>query len=218
MSRFVELISSRRVPHSVALALSRLDSGDAAPTPQNHFRKPHSRIRLLPARTTRRYPRPLPSSGGSCRNIAPPRELPQYQPSAAARRRSSAPLSYPAPGRDVPGAGRDFLPTRRRQSRSRPRAASGQVRSRRPPHRRRAAPRLSSAPPTRWRSQTLQRLVRGNPASQWLWGPARSVARPATHHSASHRDRARLAACGTGHQAVAAGLPATVHSSTRATR
>ena len=149
MSRVVELLCSRRVPHVAVLALMSIGfagcSADMSTRlSQNPFPIPLPRSRKPPAR---------------CRRPAVERrELPQYaRPQSQYQSQAlpppiAAPQSYPAANAGVSGGGRglaSYAPPA--HPRSRPPAASRRVRSRRPMARHRAAPRSSSAPATRWK-------------------------------------------------------------------
>ena len=194
MSRVVELLCSRRVPHVAALALMSFGfagcSADMSTRlSQNSFSNPFA----SQPEATGSVP---PARGRAPRTAAifpPATAIPVAGPAAADR--GAAVLSG-RQWRRVRRRARARLLCAARRIRSRPPAPSRRARSRRP-----ARPGQSGTTIIVGTSDTLdtpgaplQCFARRDPAGQWLQGAARPVAGPATDHSAS-RPRAARRAC-----------------------
>ena len=213
MSRVVELLCSRRVPHVAALALMSIGfagcSADMSTRlSQNSFSNPFAS---------------QPEATGSVPTPAVERrELPQYSrpqshyQSQALPPPIAAPQSYPAANAGVSGGGRGLAsyappahPIETTGSVA-PRSVAathgaGQARRRHHDHRRHQRHARDPGAP-------LQCYARRDPAGQRLQGSAHAVAGPATDHSASDHGRCRRPALAApASKPVAAAAAPSVH-------
>ena len=190
MSRLAELLRSRRVPQVAVLALMSVGFAGCSADMQTRL-------------SDSSFSNPFASQPEATGSVRPPaaerREPPQYaRPQASAPQYQSQALPAPAVaaprlsgqfGRGVGRRARDFVlcaavPFADRDhrhgtaalGRSRAPGCAGRHHDHRR-HQRHARPS----------GEALQRFSSRDPAGQWLQGPARAVARPATDHSAADR-------------------------------
>ena len=190
MSRVAELLRSRRVPQVAVLALMSVGFAGCSADMQTRFSELVLQSLCLAARSDRfgaHARRRTPRAAAIC-PAADVRAAIPVPGLAAARRRCAASLSGQL-RRGVGRRARDFVlcaavPFADRDHRHGS-AALGRRRApgcaeRHHDHRRHQRHARQSG-------EALQRFLRRDPAGQWLQGPARAVARPATDHSAADR-------------------------------
>ena len=193
MSRIVELLRSRRVPQVAVLTLMSVGFAGCSADMQTRlsdssFSNPFAsqpeatgsvRAPVAERREPPQYARPQASSA------------PQFQSQALPPPAAVAPSSYPASSGGVSGGGRGI------SSYAPPSQSPIETTATVPPRSVAAAARSLRAPVAHngstiivGTSDTLDGLAkrynvssRRDPAGQWLQGPARAVARPATDHS-----------------------------------